>query len=171
MRRVSIDPGEVGRPPDQTRAPVAANDAGSLGAFPPTPRTRRLRRHLANMGLWTAQGWLAMFFIAAGWAKVSQPVAVIQDLLVWPAYVGAPFVRLVGMVEAVLALAMLAPLISWSFGPAMVAAARTLLSLTLVATGIHLALNMPVFAGLNAVLAGLCLSLIRGPAANLSDRA
>lgn len=126
------------------------------------PRSDRLRRHAVNMALWTVQGWLAMFFIAAGWAKVSQPIDLLGELLVWPVYLGTDFTRVFGLVEGVLGLALIAPLASWALRPALMIAARTLLILTLVALTFHLLSGLPGFALLNLTLAGLCIVLIRG---------
>jgi len=70
-------------------------------------------RHLA---LWTLQGWGAMFFFAAGYAKLTEPLDNLVALMTWPAFVGEPLVRGVGIVEIVLALGLLVPLASWRIG-------------------------------------------------------
>lgn len=69
-----------------------------------------------NLALWTLQGWAAMFFFAAGYAKLTEPLDNLVALMNWPALVSENLVRGVGIVEVVLALGMLAPLVSWKLG-------------------------------------------------------
>lgn len=76
----------------------------------------RARSHYLNMTLWTFQGWLAMFFIAAGYAKLTESMENLTVLMQWPALASPGFVRGLGVVELVLALMVLAPLISWKAG-------------------------------------------------------
>ena len=81
-----------------------------------TTAPSRNRAAYANIALWTLQGWIAMFFIAAGYAKLTEPMTNLITLMGWPAVAPENMVRGVGMVELVLALGVLAPLISWRFG-------------------------------------------------------
>ncbi|WP_428150713.1 DoxX family protein [Brevundimonas sp.] len=78
-----------------------------------------------NLALWTLQGWAAMFFFAAGYAKLTEPLDNLVALMNWPALVSENLVRGVGIVEVVLALGMLAPLVSWKLGrwPLLISAA------------------------------------------------
>ena len=39
-----------------------------------TNHQARARADYLNIALWTFQGWIAMFFIAAGYAKLSEPM-------------------------------------------------------------------------------------------------
>jgi hypothetical protein len=89
-----------------------------------SPAQQRLRAEYRNLALWTLQGWVAMFFIAAGYAKISEPMDNLVALMTWPAYVGESPVRGLGIVEIVLALGLIAPLVSWSAGrwPLLIAA-------------------------------------------------
>ena len=48
-----------------------------------TPQ-RRVRAIWINAALWTFQGWLAMFFAAAGFAKLTEPMNHLIVLLGWP---------------------------------------------------------------------------------------
>jgi hypothetical protein len=92
--------------------------------FAPTPVARptlspaqlRNRAAFRNLTLWTLQGWVAMFFLAAGYAKLSEPVNTLTALMGWPALVSESLVRGIGIVEIVLALGMIAPLASWKLG-------------------------------------------------------
>ncbi|MEY4556784.1 MAG: hypothetical protein RL093_1903 [Pseudomonadota bacterium] len=103
-----------------------------------TPARSRLNASYRNLTLWTLQGWIAMFFIAAGYAKLSEPMANLIDLMRWPALVTPNLVRGLGIAEIILALLVLAPLVSWKHGrPLLVMAASGLLALEVVMLGLH----------------------------------
>ena len=105
-----------------------------------TPARSRLAASYRNLTLWTLQGWLAMFFIAAGYAKLSEPMANLVDLMKWPALVAADMVRGLGVAEIVLAVLVLAPLVSWKHGrPLLVMAASGLLALETIMFAVHAA--------------------------------
>lgn len=107
----------------------------------------RARADYLNIALWTFQGWIAMFFIAAGYAKLTEPMENLTVLMKWPALVGETFVRGLGLAELVLALMVLTPLISWRFGrPLLLTATAGLLALEVAALAFHA-------AGLDAGLA------------------
>ena len=91
-----------------------------------------------NLALWTLQGWAAMFFFAAGYAKLTEPLDNLVALMNWPALVSENLVRGVGIVEVVLALGMLAPLVSWKLGrwPLLISAAG-LIALETVMLSVH----------------------------------
>ncbi len=86
-----------------------------MSPAPLSPRARQ-SRDFTNLGLWTFQGWIAMFFIAAGYAKLTEPMDNLAILLRWPEQVSESLVRGVGIVEIVLAIGVLVPLISWKVG-------------------------------------------------------
>ena len=103
-----------------------------------TPARSRLNASRRNLTLWTLQGWLAMFFIAAGYAKLSEPMTNLVELMRWPALVAEEMVRGLGLAEIALALLVLAPLVSWKHGrPLLVVAAAGLLVLEVVMLGVH----------------------------------
>ena len=103
-----------------------------------TPHQARARADYLNIALWTLQGWIAMFFLAAGYALLAEPMENLIVLMQWPALVGETFVRGVGVAEMALAVMMLAPLISWRFGrPLLLTAAAGLLVLETIALGVH----------------------------------
>ncbi len=107
------------------RAPVSAARARTVAAY-------------RNLALWTLQGWAAMFFVAAGYAKLTEPFANLITLMQWPALVSETLVRGVGIVEIVLALGLLAPLASWKLGrwPLLISAAG-LIVLETVMLAVH----------------------------------
>lgn len=81
----------------------------------PAPQTdsRRLSRLYRHLALWVLQSWLAMFFIAAGYAKLTQPQEILAVLMVWPADASEGAIQLIGCVELALAVGMVSPLLSW----------------------------------------------------------
>ncbi|MBW8304028.1 MAG: DoxX family protein, partial [Brevundimonas sp.] len=103
-----------------------------------SPARSRLVASYRNLTLWTLQGWIAMFFIAAGYAKLSEPMSNLVDLMKWPALVSDNLVRGLGVAEIVLAVLILAPLVSWKHGrPLLVTAAAGLLALETIMLGVH----------------------------------
>ena len=103
-----------------------------------TTSQARLNASYRNLTLWTLQGWIAMFFIAAGYAKLAEPIDTLTQLMRWPALVSAELVRGLGVAEVVLAILMLAPLVSWKHGrPLLIVAAVGLLGLEAVMLGVH----------------------------------
>ena len=103
-----------------------------------SPSRSRLNASYRNLTLWTLQGWIAMFFIAAGYAKLSEPMANLIDLMRWPALVAPNMVRGLGLAEIILAVLVLAPLVSWKQGrPLLVMAASGLLALETVMLAFH----------------------------------
>jgi hypothetical protein len=104
---------------------------------PLTARDRTVATY-RNLALWTLQGWIAMFFIAAGYAKITEPMDNLVALMNWPALVSPAFVRGLGIAEIVLALGVLAPLASWKIGrPILMVAAAGLAVLEAVMLGVH----------------------------------
>lgn len=122
----------------------------TTSAFPTSPRDRAQADHL-NIALWTLQGWLTMFFVAAGYGKLTEPMDNLIALMKWPALASESFVRGLGVVEVVLAVMVLAPLVSWRIGrPLLLTAVVGLLALEVVALGVH-ALNLDVGLALTNV--------------------
>lgn len=103
-----------------------------------SPARSRLNDSYRNLTLWTLQGWIAMFFIAAGYAKVTEPLANLVELMRWPALVSENFTRGLGLAEIVLALMVIAPLFSWKIGrPLLVVASAGLLALETAMLVVH----------------------------------
>lgn len=127
-----------------------------------TARDRAIATY-RNLALWTLQGWIAMFFIAAGYAKLTESMDNLVTLLTWPALVPASLVRGVGIVEIVLALGMLAPLISWKIGrPLVVVAAAGLAVLEAVMLGVHALGGDIGLSVVNVILLGLTIPVLWG---------
>lgn len=103
-----------------------------------SPARSRLNASYRNLTLWTLQGWIAMFFTAAGYAKVTEPMANLVDLMRWPAFAPENLVRGLGAAEILLAILILAPLVSWKHGrPLLVVAASGLVTLECAMLVLH----------------------------------
>jgi hypothetical protein len=127
-----------------------------------TARARTLATY-RNLALWTLQGWIAMFFIAAGYAKLTESMDNLITLLAWPALVSASLVRGVGIVEIVLALGILAPLVSWRIGrPLLIVSAAGLVVLEAVMLGVHALSGGIGLSVVNVILLGLTIPVLWG---------
>jgi hypothetical protein len=95
-----------------------------------------------------------MFYVAAGYAKVSEPRHLLIILLGWPEKVDHSVLLVTGMLEIVLALGLLAPALSWRvFRSAAQVCAGGLLINALIMGVLHLWLRDPVLVGVNLALA------------------
>ena len=128
-----------------------------------TTAPSRSRVAYANIALWTLQGWIAMFFIAAGYAKLTEPMTNLINLMGWPAMAPENMVRGLGVVEIVLAIGVLSPLISWRIGrPLLMTAATGLIVLESTMLVIH-ALSQDVgLAVVNAILLAFTVPVLLG---------
>jgi len=127
-----------------------------------TSRSRAVAGY-RNIALWTLQGWLAMFFIAAGYAKITEPMANLVTLMNWPAFAPENLVRGLGVAELALGVAVLAPLLSWRVGrPILLTAAAGLLVLESMMLGVH-ALGQDVGLSLvNVFLLAITIPVLLG---------
>ena len=127
-----------------------------------SPRARS-RAAYKNITLWTLQGWLAMFFIAAGYAKLTESMTNLITLMGWPAVAPENMVRGLGVVEIVLALGVLTPLISWrAFRPVLLTSVVGLIILETVMLTIH-ALSQDIgLAVVNAILLAITVPVLLG---------
>lgn len=134
----------------------------SVSFTPPTPRARVLATY-RNLALWTLQGWIAMFFIAAGYAKLTESISNLTALMVWPGLAPEAFVRGLGIVEIVLALGVLAPLLSWRVGrPLLLVSAAGLVVLEAAMLGVHALGGDLGLAIVNIILLGLTVPVLMG---------
>ena len=127
-----------------------------------SPRARS-RAAYKDIALWTLQGWLAMFFIAAGYAKLTESMTNLITLMGWPAVAPENMVRGLGVVEIVLALGVLTPLISWrAFRPVLLTSTVGLIILEAVMLAVH-ALSQDIgLAVVNAVLLAITVPVLLG---------
>lgn len=121
------------------------------------PRSR-LRAARRDLFLWTGQVWLAMFFAAAGYAKLTEPADNLIALLGWPAHTSLAFVQGLGAAEVAAALGMVLPGSS-AAGRRIVlicAAALTVAAATMLAVhAVRHEIGLAVVNGLLVLLAGL----------------
>lgn len=123
----------------------------------------RSRAAYANIALWTLQGWIAMFFIAAGYAKLTEPMTNLINLMGWPAVAPENMVRGLGVVEIVLAMGVLSPLISWRIGrPLLMTAATGLVVLESTMLVIHAMSQDVGLAVVNAILLAFTIPVLLG---------
>lgn len=128
-----------------------------------TSARAKVKATYRNLALWTLQGWVAMFFIAAGYAKVTESMDNLITLMSWPALVSTQFVRGVGIAEIVLAVGLLAPLVSWKIGrPLLIVAAAGLVVLEAVMLGVHALGGDIGLAIVNVILLGLTIPVLLG---------
>ena len=128
----------------------------------PAPQARS-RAAYRNIALWTLQGWIAMFFIAAGYAKLTEPMTNLINLMGWPAVAPENMVRGLGLVEVVLALGVLSPLISWRVGrPLLLTAATGLVLMEAAMLAIHAVNHDIALATVNAVLLAFTVPVLLG---------
>lgn len=115
-------------------------------------RWSRLRRHLA---LWVLQSSIAMFYIGAGYAKLTQPHDMLSLLMTWPARVTLDLVHTLGWIEISLAVGLLTPLLSWSrFRIVLIAAAGGLMLDASAMLLFHATQGQLLLSAING---GLCL--------------
>ena len=62
-----------------------------------------------HVGLWVVQGLLGAMFLAVGAMKATQPIAVLVDMLGWPAAVPPALVRGIGVAEFLGGLGLILP--------------------------------------------------------------
>jgi len=128
-----------------------------------TTAPSRSRAAYANIALWTLQGWIAMFFIAAGYAKLTEPMTNLINLMGWPAIAPENMVRGLGVVEIVLAMGVLSPLISWRIGrPLLMTAATGLIVLESTMLIIHASSQDVGLAVVNAILLAFTVPVLLG---------
>lgn len=104
-----------------------------------------------------------MFFIAAGYAKLTEPMTNLINLMGWPAVAPENMVRGLGVVEIVLAMGVLSPLISWRVGrPLLLTATVGLIVMEATMMMIHALSQDFGLAAVNAVLLAITVPVLLG---------
>ena len=161
-RHWSIPNPAPGAEPDDT----AMTDERQIPALAPQKRNsrNRLLRIYLNPLMWTLQGWLAMFYLAAGYAKLTEPRALMVFMLEWPSEVGQGVVIASGCLEIALALGLLTPIFSWTiWRPVLLLSTGVILVKAIVLATLYL-------LHLNLVLAVENLAIMPGAMAILIGR-
>ena len=104
-----------------------------------------------------------MFFIAAGYAKLTEPMSNLIALMGWPAVAPVNMVRGLGVVELVLALGVLSPLVSWRVGrPLLLVSALGLTVMEAAMLSVHAVNHDLGLALVNLVLLALTVPVLLG---------
>jgi len=122
------------------------------------PRRRPIWKRAA---LWTLQGWLAMFYVAAGFAKLTEPQSNLDLLIPWSAFTNRSLVSVAGWLEIIWSAGMLSPLFSSKiFGPVMRVSAMAIFVWAVCFALIHAYLSQVGLVAVNVILAGLSGAVI-----------
>ena len=143
----------------QSVAPRACTTTAKADAKP--ARQQRICSIWTNAMLWTFQGWLAMFYAGASFAKLTAPPKHLAILLGWAEHVPQPFVMAVGAIEAALAIGMLVPILGWAIGkPVLTYSALGLLAIQSVVILYHLVSLDILAVVLNIALIAMTASIL-----------
>ena len=115
-----------------------------------------------NLALWTLQAWLAMFFLAAGYTKLTQPRDLLNVLLGWTDQTPPLVVTGLGVLETALGLGVVASLITWRLRRLVTGSALVLSGLALVMLCLHLWRLEPGLALVNLGLAAFAVVVFIG---------
>ena len=115
-----------------------------------------------NIGLWAAQGLLAVFYGAVGSMKLTQPIAALADAMKWPAVMPELFVRFVGLAELSGALGLILPMLTGILPRLTPLAAAGLSLLQVCAIAFHVSRGEFQVLPMNAVLLALPLFVVWG---------
>lgn len=124
---------------------------------------QRQRKNIANLTLWTFQGWIAMLLIAAGYAKIAEPMTSLEILLGWASTDQQSLVRALGWFEMALGLTSLSPLIFGNLArtPLLVGAA-CIIALATTMIVVHSLRLEPGAALMNLALLGMSVAVFAG---------
>lgn len=140
---------------------ILSADEGPLRS--PMPASTRLIRFYRHVFLWVLQGWLAMFYLGAAFAKLSQPHDLLVYLMGWPARIDPALVQTIGWVELVLAVGMIAPMVSWPrFRSLLLVSAAALFANAFLMGGYHAMAGHWMLAAVNGVLAVFAATILIG---------
>lgn len=142
-----------------------STNALASSSFRRTPTSAEIRRAnlYRDLSLWVLQAWLALFYIGAGYAKLSQPQELLALLMTWPGQVDASRLHAVGWVEITLAASVVTPLISWRlFRPILLTGALGLLADAVFMMVFHALERDPGLTVVNGLLVVMTLAVIVG---------
>jgi hypothetical protein len=115
---------------------------------------------MLSVFVWIVQVVLVVFYGTIGVLKLTQPIAWLAHLIIWPADVPAPLVRFIGTTELVGAVGLVVPALI-GIAPALVSwAAGGLLVIQLLSIPFHLIRGEAYEIPLNVVLAALSVFVI-----------
>jgi hypothetical protein len=141
------------------KAPGWGETAASAAPARPSGQQRNTWRHPL---MWTLQGWLTMFYLAAGYAKLTAPRDHLVLLLHWPEVVSPRLPPAVGLVEILLALALIAPLVSWRLFERVMIVSATVIGVYAVGMAVVHAFVQVELTVVNLIAAALAAVLVHG---------
>lgn len=115
-----------------------------------------------NIGLWIAQGLLALMFIMAGAMKLSQPIEALAESLPWVTSVPAALVKFIGISELLGGLGLLLPALLRKKPILTVWAARGLAAVMLLATIFHISRGEYSAIGMTLIIMVIALFIAWG---------
>jgi len=145
-----------------SRLSTTAKRSSSRHRTPTSADTRRADLH-RSLFLWVLQTWLALFYIGAGYAKLSQSHAMLALLMTWPSQVDDFRLHAIGWMELALAASVVTPLMSWQvFRPVLLIGALCILIEAAVMAGFHAFDRDGFLAVVNGLLMLMALTVIIG---------
>lgn len=124
---------------------------------------QRQRKNIANLTLWTFQGWIAMLLIAAGYAKIAEPMTSLEILLGWASADQESLVRALGWFEMALGLTSLSPLIFGNLARTpLLVGATCIIALATTMIVVHSLRLEPGAVVMNLALLGISVAVFAG---------
>lgn len=124
---------------------------------------QRQRKNIANLTLWTFQGWIAMLLIAAGYAKIAEPMTSLEILLGWASADQESLVRALGWFEMALGLTSLSPLIFGKLARTpLLVGATCIIALATTMIVVHSLRLEPGAVVMNLALLGISVAVFAG---------
>ena len=135
----------------------------------PTGGRPSQHRHIGPY-LWVLQGWMAMFFLAAAFAKLTAPMEHLVILMTWPEWVSPDVVLAIGYGEATLAIGLLIPILFDRRGWPIMRVSAAILSLNAaVMIVLYSVLRDLGLVATNAALLAMGLCILMGRGSELSN--
>ena len=111
--------------------------------------------------LWTFQGWMAMLYAGAAFAKLTVPQEHLIILMGWPAHVPAAFVITIALLETLLVLGLLSPVWRNRFNDKTLSISAIILLIIQTTALLYHAINLHIGATvLNIALIGMSAAII-----------
>lgn len=127
-----------------------------------TSLLRPIQSRYLSAGLWLAQIFVVVVFIASGLAKLFTPLPELAAMMTWPGEYPVAFVRFIGLVDLTGGLGLLLPSLTRIRPRLSVLAAFCCVVLQILAIGFHASRGEFAVLPLNFVLLPLCVLVLWG---------